>query len=344
MFKVLVGLIVPILAQPAAADLALTPLPSAATVAATRVVVAQDASATETLRARPTVVEKMIREGICRFTGKTNANEAWLSLVSTDERVAIKVFSAPGANSGTRLSCVEAVVAGLIDAGLAATNITLLDRRLGDLRAAGYPALAEKLGVNLTGSVEAGFDPEAFYENPIPGTLLAGDREFGQTGEGIGRKSYITKAVTRADKIISIVPLLNNNDAGVTGHLFSTGLGLVDNAHRFAGRTDRLLSALPEIYGQPQIFDKVVLNITDALICQYQGESRSLLHYSVPLNQIWFSKDAVALDTLALAELERQRDIANIAKTTVPTQIYANAELLELGVANLRRIRLEMVP
>jgi hypothetical protein len=342
MLKRVAGLIVAALALPAGADLTLTPFSGAATAA--RVVVVQDAAATEALRARPAVVEKMIRDGICRLTGKTNAAEAWLTLVSTNDRVAIKVFSAPGANSGTRLPCVEAVVAGLIDAGLAPTNITLLDRRLSDLRAAGYPALAEKLGVNLAGSVEAGFDPEAFYDNPIPGTLLAGDHEFGQTGDGVGRKSFITKAATRADKIISIVPLLNNNDAGVTGHLFSTGLGLVDNAHRFAGRTDRLLSALPEIYGQPQIFDKVALNITDALICQYQGESRSLLHYSVPLNQIWFGKDAVALDTLGLAELERQRDIAKIAKTPAPTQIYANAELLELGVSNLRRILLDMAP
>jgi hypothetical protein len=342
MFKIVAGLIVPIIGLSASADVSLSPFSN--TSSGSRVVVVHDDRATETLQARPAVVKTMIRDGIARLTGKTNATAAWLSLVSTNDRVVIKVFSTPGASSGTRLPCVEAVAMDLIEAGVAKTHITILDRRMSDLRNAGYPALAEKLGINLTGSVEAGFDTNAAYENPIPGTLLAGDTEFGQTGEGIGRKSYITKAITHADKIISIVPLLNNNDAGVTGHLFSTALGVVDNAHRFEGRTDRLLSALPEIYGQPQIFDHVVLNITDALICQYQGENRSLLHYSIPLNQLWFSKDAVALDTLALVELERQRDIAKIAKTPVPAEIYANAELMELGVANPRRIRIETLP
>ena len=48
----------------------------------------------------------------------------------------------------------------------------------------------------------------------------------------------------------------------------------------------------------------MVLNITDALIGQYQGEQMSLLHYSTQLNQIWFGKDPVALDAWGMHELD----------------------------------------
>ena len=64
---------------------------------------------------------------------------------------------------------------------------------------------------------------------------------------------------------------------------------------------------MPEIYALPVLGDRVALNITDALIGQYEGGSRGLLHYSSVLNQLWFSHDPVALDTLAIKELDRER-------------------------------------
>ena len=318
--------------------------PNAPPKAQSRIVVVQNADATETSRARLEPVRQMVRDGVTRLSGKSDPAEAWRAFVAPEQKVVLKVFSAPGPTSGTRLPVVQAVAEGLIEAGIARTNITILDRRMSDLRSAGYPALAERLGVNLVGSVEAGFDKDVFYDNPVQGTLLVGDLEYRQGADATGRKSHLTRAILGADRIISIAPLLNRNDAGVAGHLFSTALGSVDNALRFDGRGDRLLSALPEIYGMPEIFDRVALNITDALICQYQGESRSLLHYAVPLNQLWFSRDPVALDAFALTELERQRDIAKMPRSEAPREIYTNAELLELGVSNPKRLRVEMVP
>jgi hypothetical protein len=62
------------------------------------------------------------------------------------------------------------------------------------------------------------------------------------------------------------------------------------------------------------------------------------------MNQLWFGKDPVALDSLALLELERQRDIAGVPQPRPARELYANAELLELGVANLKRILTENAP
>lgn len=94
--------------------------------------------------------------------------------------------------------------------------------------------------------------------------------------------------------------MLNHNDAGVCGNLYSLAMGSIDNTLRFEASPERLATAVPEIHAKRELSDHVVLNITDALIGQYQGEQTSLLHYSVELNQIWPSKDPVALDVLAI--------------------------------------------
>jgi hypothetical protein len=137
---------------------------------------------------------------------------------------------------------------------------------------------------------------------------------------------------------------MNHNEAGVFGNLFSLASGSVDNFARFEGDSDRLARAVPEIYALPALSDHVVLNITDALICQYLGEERSLLHYSAVLNQLRFSRDPVALDVLSLQELERQRKLANAAEPKVNHDLYDNAALLELGVSDPKQIDVIKVP
>jgi hypothetical protein len=87
-----------------------------------------------------------------------------------------------------------------------------------------------------------------------------------------------------------------------------------------------------------------VLNIVDALVCQYQGEHRGLLHYSTALNELRVSLDPVALDVLSLQELNRQRLAAKMPAVTNNLELYQNAALLELGVSELDNIQVERVP
>ena len=293
----------------------------------------------------------MVRHGIEKLTGKTNVAEAWGALVSTQDVVGIKVYSAPGAGSGTRPSVVECVVRGLLAANVPPKNIIIWDRQKSDLRLAGYYDVAERLGVQVEGAANAGFDEEVFYnpDAPIIGQLIYGDLEFDRKGQGVGRKSFLSKLVSkRLTKIINVTPLLNHNTAGVCGNLFSLAMGSVDNVRRFEVSTRRLAEAVPEIYALPLLGDRVVLNITDALICQYHGEQHSLLHYSVALNELRFSKDPVALDLLSLRELDRQRQAAKDAPPSLSisnhVQLIENAALLELGTGDAGRLRIERWP
>ena len=309
-----------------------------------RVVTVYNPEAISAYVARPDIVKDMVIRGITNLTRKATVSEAWQSLVSKNDVVGIKVYSLPGANSGTRPSVVAAVVEGLLGAGLSPKNIIIWDKQPTDLRLAGYFDLAEKYGVRAAASTQSGYDMTNSYESAIIGTLVWGDVEFGQKGAGVGRRSFVSKLVSREiTKIINIPPLLNHNLVGVCGNLYSLAFGSVDNVARFETDPSRLAIAVPEIYALPSLGDRVVLNLVDALICQYEGGEHGLLHYSTTLNELRFSKDPVALDVLSIRELDRQRGSARSPNSKGNLDLYSNAALLELGVSDPKRIDVERI-
>lgn len=316
------------------------------TNAAARVVIVEGENLLNAFLPYDDRVEIAFNRGLTRFTGTTNIAAAWLSLVSTNDTVGLKIFSTPGPLCGTRPAVIAAAVHGLRAAGVPPEKIILWDKHAADLRDAGILSLAKKLGVSAVGAAESGYDTNTFYlpESPVIGALVWGDVEFGNTNFGVGKKSFVSKLVSqRLTKIISLAPLINENDAGICGHFFSLGTGSVDNTRRFEGSGDRLAVALPEIYALPAVGDRVVLLVTDALLGQYQGGPASYVQYSAILQQLWFSRDPVALDTLALRQLARERTQRFIPPVNSNFEIYTNASLLQLGVSDPTRIQVERI-
>ena len=278
-----------------------------------RVVIVHDAEATDAFDPRVDRIVLMVQRAITNVTTKATPSAAWSALVSTQDVIGIKVYSSPGSRSGTRVAVVAAVAEGLLSAGISSNNIIVWDKHQADLRRAGFFDLAKRYGIRVEGSADRGYDDKVFYETPLLGTLVWGDLEFGRRGDSVGRKSFVSTLVSKEiTKIINVTPLLNHNSAGVAGNLYGLSMGSVDNTIRFETDIGRLAQAVPEIYALPSLGDRVVLNIVDALICQHQGEQRSLLHYSAVLNELRFSADPVALDALSLQELDRQRKLAGI--------------------------------
>ena len=312
--------------------------------ARSRVVIVEDAQATAAFEPQPAIVQEMVNRAVLSLTGKADLALAWRAIVSTQDVVGLKVYCAPGPTSGTRPAVVGAVVRGLLAAGLPARNIVIWDRQLADLRAAGFDELARRYEVRLAGSANSGYDEKTFYPNPLPGELGAGDYEFDKDGAKTGRNSYVSKLLTGdLTRIITITPLLNHNLAGVTGNLYSLATGSVDNIARFESQAERLAEAVPEIYAMTNLSDHVALSITDALIGQYQGENMSLLHYSKALNQIWISKDPVALDVLAIQELDREREARKMSAGSPNAELYQNAALLRLGVDDPAQMQIDLL-
>ncbi len=307
-----------------------------------RVVVVTNPRATIAYQTRPEIIQAMVDTGITALTGSNSPAAAWASLITMQDIVGIKVYAAPGATCGTRPAVVAAVVRGLLAARVPAEHIVIWDRRLEDLRRAGFGELAARLGVRLAGAADAGYDEKVFYETALLGNLLWGDLEFGNKLPGVGRKSFVSKLLTHdLTRIINLAPLLNHNGAGVAGNLYGLAFGSVDNTQRFEDSADRLATVVPEICALPALGDRVALSITDALLCQYAGTDRGLLHYSATLNELRFSRDPVALDVLSLEELEQQRERAGFSGTPANPELIQNAALLELGTGDRKKIQVD---
>ena len=323
-------------------------LPMPTTNAVARVVLAQGENLFDAYLAHDDRVEEIFNRGLLHFTRTTNVSAAWRSLVATNDTVGIKVFAQPGPLNGTHPAIIAAIARGLLAAGLPPDHIIIWDKHARDLQTSGFFKLGAALGVRVASAVETGYDEKTFYlpDSPVIGQLNWGDLEFGRTNadHNLGKKSFVTKLVSQQiTKLISVAPLINENDAGTCGHFFSLALGSVDNTRSFEGDAHRLAVALPELIALPQIGDRTVLYITDALLGQYQGGPASFLQYSTILQQLWFSHDPVALDTLALKELARERAAAMTPPTQSNLEIYTNATLLQLGFSNPNRIQIEKV-
>ncbi|MGC8887084.1 MAG: DUF362 domain-containing protein [Verrucomicrobiia bacterium] len=308
------------------------------------VVIVQNKSAVDAYLPKKEAVRTMLARGILEVTGSKTFRDALGKIISTNETVGIKVYSTAGPFAGTRPAVVEALVSLMIDSGFAAKNIIIWDKNVNDLLKAGYDKIAKEYGVRIAGAVQSGYDETMFYEKPLIGNLVYGDLEFNKKGEGIGRKSYFSKLITKEiKKIISVAPLLNNNVAGVSGHLYSISLGSVDNTSRFESNKERLNEAVPEIFAMPAIYDRAALFITDALICQYEGTDRAMLHYSTVLGQLRLSRDPVALDTLSLEELQYQRVAGGFKPIKADLDLVNNAQLLELGIADTKKMNIKVI-
>lgn len=318
--------------------------PLASLLPRARLVVAHHPAATATFAAQREPILQMVEQGLTNLVQRGSPREAWLSLVSTQDVVGLKVLASPGPAAGTRPAVVEAVVRSLLAAGLPPTNIVIWDRHRFDLRLAGYFDLAARYGIRVEGSTDAGYDSQVAYEKPLLGRLIWGDLEFGQHMEGTGRRSHLSRLITQdLTKIICITPLLNHNQLGVSGQLLGITLGSVDNTLRFENSAERMAEVVPEIFAE-HFYERYLFGIVDALIAQYQGEARQLLHYSAVLNELWFSRDPVALDVLAIEELERQRQAARLPGSMPSLELYQNADLLELGTSNTKQMDIIRVP
>ena len=98
------------------------------------------------------------------IAGKTSVAAAWLSLISTQDIVGLKVYCGPGSASGTRPAVVAAVIESLLKAHVATNHIIVWDRRLVDLKNSGFDELAARYGVLMEACSADSYDQKVFYE------------------------------------------------------------------------------------------------------------------------------------------------------------------------------------
>ena len=319
----------------------------------------------------------MVGRLILAITGKESVGAGWRSLVEPKDVVGIKISAAGGPSGATHRAVVEAIVEGLREAGVPAGNILVWDREAGELTAAGYLDREGRSTLNCAVqgiTPRSGYDPADTYSAPVLGKLIWGDLLFqGQfvpadadihsdpsaftraepmtTGNSAASSAlakenlsnvshYCTILSHRVTKIINVPVFADNYFAGLGGALYNVTIPNVDNWRRLVGQPRYGITAIPEMFSDPQVGGKVALNFTDGLVAQIAGGPYFQPLYARQYATIYASRDAVALDSVVLHQLEGWR-----AQAQLPSLKDAASHVKiagEMGIGNYASEKIDL--
>jgi len=302
-------------------------------------------------------VRKEMSAGMAELTGEKNLGKAWGKFVGPKDVVGIKVNPIGEAILSTKPEVVDAVIEGLLAAGVAKANIVIWDRRLFQLEAAGFTA-ARFPGVRILGTEMKGPNGE-FYDDK--GELWAKDnidrealpyvadveQKYDKETLGYmineGKSSYFTKIVTETVTKIVNVPILKNAGATATCCLKNLSYGALSNT----GRLHKLwMKSVAEPCAFPVLRDKVVLNIVDGLQACYDGGPGANPKFIYDANVLLFGSDPVAVDAVAHDIIVKERMARGTQQVDARGRSAAFLDIAEglgLGVAAREKIGIKDV-
>lgn len=316
------------------------------------VFVMHDPAAVKDYRTNPRVVREMVDRLVMEVTGQRDVARAWRSLVSPEDRIGIKISAAGGELFTTHRDVVNAIVDGLVAAGHARGSIIVWDRSLGGAIEAGYRASTEGYQLREI-TPRDGYDAKAAFSAPLMGKLVWGDLEY-ESGKGktpllsdtenTSSESHFARIVsTEVSKIINVPVMSDSATNGIAGCLYNMTIPNVDNWRRFAQSSGFAASGIAEVYANPLVANKVVLNIMDGLVAEYAGGPASQPNYAIHYATLLASRDPVAIDAVALRQIEEWRRNARLPAIGELGTHVAVAAQMGLGNADMSRIAIRKV-
>jgi len=305
----------------------------------------------------PEIVRRMVDELVLAVTGQSNVASAWGSLVKSTDVVGIKVCANGAPLFSTHPAVVDAIEAGLMDAGVPPQNIVVWDREEKLLKLAGFRARSN--GYRLMWS-EKNYDLKVFVTSPVSGRLIYGDMLFVSKAPDVLREarptpdkdkkkrfvldnlsdqSHVSNVLTHVvTKVINVPVLSDHFFCGLSGALFNMTIQNLDNWRRLVQAPINGDPSIPEAYADPRIGEKVVLNIMDGLIALYAGAPIGDANYAIHYGTLYASKDPVALDAVALKRLDQWRAGAQMEPASKTAKYLKTAVDYRLGNADLNKI------
>jgi len=295
------------------------------------------------------IVRRMVDALVRGVTARPSAASAWRTLVSPTDVVGIKVSTAAGPIGGTKPAVVEAVAAGLREAGIPRERILVWDRNKEDLLTAGFRTNSGLYTLRWINPAD-GYDKKAQVSAPVLGKLVWGDRAFGiledqrsadlmDNGEQLSNRSFFAGILSRdVTKVIHIPSATDSFLTGINGALADMTLSNLDNWRRFVRAPDHGDPYLAEIYSDPMIREKVVLTLLDALVLQYAGGPGPNPNFTSDNMAVFASRDPVAIDATLLEMLEELRKQAKLPPLAPMTRYIQSATQLGLGEHSPARI------
>ena len=154
-------------------------------------------------------------------------------------------------------------------------------------------------------------DPLARGAAPTPDARSNAARALAD--QNLSNVSHYSNILSRrVTKIVNIPVFSDNFFAGLGGALYNVTIPNVDNWRRLVGNPRYGVTAIPELYSDPRLGGKIVLNLMDGLVAQIAGGPYFQPLYSRNYATLYASHDAVALDSVALRLLEGWRAQAQL--------------------------------
>ncbi len=158
----------------------------------------------------------------------------------------------------------------------------------------------------------------------------------------ISNKSYFAKIVTETCTKIIHVPVFSDSDAlGFEGCIAGLAMAAVDNNRRFQFAPQFGDPCLPEILDHDVLKERTVLHIMDATLAQFAGGPAFVPRYNREHATLYISSDPVAIDTLAVEQMEKWRASMLLPPVTKKLDYLKTAADLGLGQNDLKHIRIE---
>ena len=306
------------------------------------------------------VVARMVEKGLTTLTGR-DPKGAFTLLFEPTDIVGIKVNPVGPPLIHTKPELTEAVIAWLVASGLPKQNIVIWDRFDYMLTDAGYTA-ARFPGIAIEGLQtmdESGnkwrdaqgnhlsvnnFDREVFFH--VKNATWQGDRNHKNeesylnqhvfNGEYLVLRKLLTKRLT---KIINLAAYKNTGH-GISMATKNMGYGSVCNTGRLHAPLG--LDAGTQVMAGPVVRDKLVLNITDGLVAQYDGGPDKNAQFVYDNHSLYFATDPFALDMACHDELVAKRKEMKVTVNEHPrfTEYLRHAESLGLGVVDAAKLKI----
>jgi len=288
---------------------------------AARVVIAHDDTLTSgQVAEHHDLLRKLLDASMQRLTDNADPAAAWRKLFKPTERIGVKVNTL---GLSTQPAVVDAIVAGLRQAGVKAENIIIWDRFDVELAQAGFKLNKSGGGVRCHGT-----DAEQYgsgYQDKIESS--------GRIGSCFSRI-----VAEQVDALISVPVLKDHNLAGVSLGM-KNFYGAIHNPNKY--HDDNCDPYVADVVSHRFIGPKWRLTICDGVRAQYNAGPGRHPGFAWPFGGLIVSSDFVAADAVAADLLEKRRKEAglkSLAEEKRPARHIATASARGLGEADLSKI------
>lgn len=268
----------------------------------------------------------MLTKALTELTGKPDLKSAVMEFVHPNDIVCVKVNGIAQTQFSTNKELIIPFLEAMIEGGVPAKNITLLEQYPGFFNATRLSAANVPAGIAIQTHANGNATMD---ERVIPGTG--------------GVKTKFARWLTESTAAINFALVKHHSICGYTGAMKNMTHGCSVNPHEFHGHHASPQIAL--LYAQDVIKSRVRLNIADAFKTMPDGGPLGKRpEYNKVYESIFASTDPVAIDAVGWEVIDKQRvesKLKPLADVGLEPYYIKIGQDLGLGIADRARIQLK---